>query len=127
MAMREQERARFALGKIKSVRDLGNRDDYRTQLVKLPARLHTSGFGQTVAFYLSEGADSEEAKICAWIEEWLRPGKAGIYPAGRDLIDAITAGTPEDYRRAGAETRALSTWLKRFAEAFIEGQHGTSP
>ncbi|MBM4028232.1 MAG: type III-B CRISPR module-associated protein Cmr5 [Planctomycetes bacterium] len=127
MAIREQERARFALAKVRERVDSPQADKFKTQLVKLPARLHTSGFGQTIAFYLSAGRGSPEESICMWLQEWLRPGNANIYQADLPLVDAITGGNPAQYRRAAAEARALAVWLKRFAEAFIEDQRGTRP
>jgi len=129
MATLEQQRAKFALGKVEEVKGGSQKAKYKTQLLKLPARLHTSGLGQTVAFYLASGSGSPEAEICDWLEKWLR--EATIYGEG-DLIQWITgsaralegddARTEALYRRASAEARALAVWLKRFAEAFIGGE-----
>lgn len=127
MATLEQRRAQFALEKIDGVKnDTEKRAKYKTQLLKLPARLHTSGMGQTVAFYLAEGNGSPEATICGWLGTWLH--EVGIYEDG-DLIRSITGSTPKLrkdeertellYRQASAEARALAVWLKRFAEAFL--------
>jgi CRISPR type III-B/RAMP module-associated protein Cmr5 len=122
----EQQRAAFALDKVEAVKDREDKAKYKTQLLKLPARLHSNGLGQTVAFYLSAGSDKPEAKICEWLEKWLnRPG--GTYESGR-LIDNLTGrGVPDEeaeskYREASVEARALAVWLKRFAEAFIAGE-----
>lgn len=127
MSRLEQRRAAFALSKVDAVRkeqEARKKDKYRTQLVKLPARLHTNGLGQTVAFYLSAGPDRVETTICGWIEEWLR--EAEVYPTEPSLISCITGGEGGNdeevagrYRQASAEARALATWLKRFAEAFL--------
>jgi len=124
MATLEQQRARFALEKVDSVRPNGDRAKYKTQLLKLPARLHTNGLGQTVAFYLASGAASPEARICGWLGEWMR--RREIYPDNK-LLDGITGKNDADavaverrYRAASVETRALAVWLKRFAEAFLE-------
>lgn len=128
MPTREQARAGFALAKVRVSSKDKDKDKYKTQLLKLPARLHANGLGQTVAFYLSAGPNKPETKICGWIEEWLRPEHANVYPSGQPLIDCITGGghQPGDaedaYRRASAEARLLALWLKRFAEAFIEGE-----
>lgn len=126
MAKREQERAKFALEKVRSVRSEKEKEKYKTQLLKLPARLHANGLGQTVAFYLSAGEKKPEWHICEWLQEWLRPKHANIYPAAKPLIDYISGTDVADvegsYRRASAEARALAIWLKRFAEAFIEGE-----
>jgi CRISPR/Cas system CMR-associated protein Cmr5 small subunit len=136
----EQARATFALKKVEAVKDLpdpSRRAKFKTQLVKLPARLHNNGLGQTVAFYLAAGNGKSEAKpeveICGWLEDWLRNGDGAVYrdPGDGGLIDWITgkettfggaAGDPALlYRHASAEARALAGWLKRFAEAFLEG------
>jgi CRISPR type III-B/RAMP module-associated protein Cmr5 len=124
MATLEQRRARFALEKIDKVKGGGDKGKYKTQLLKLPARLHSNGLGQTVAFYLSAGSDKPETRICEWIEEWLRQR---IDLQGRGLLGCIigeSAGEAAEatYRAASAEARALAVWLKRFAEAFIEGE-----
>lgn len=118
MATLEQQRAAFALQKVESVR---TEPKYKPQLLKLPARLHNNGLGQTVAFYLSAGSGKPEVVICGWIEEWLRR-EGGIYPSGSRLIDSITRESEAKYREASAEVRALAVWLKRFAEAFMEGK-----
>lgn len=125
MATLEQERAKFALSRIDGIGDGDRRAKLKTQLLKLPARLHTSGLGQTVAFYLANGPSSPEKEICDWLETWLQ--EVEIYGDGK-LIRWITGAVdeldPEEaetrYRRASAEARALAVWLKRFAEAFVE-------
>jgi CRISPR type III-B/RAMP module-associated protein Cmr5 len=124
MLSREQERAKFALEKV-----LAKRHDKQIKplLVKLPARLHTNGLGQTVAFYLSSGPEVSE-----WLGEWL---KNQVYNEAcfrnAALINCITgAQLPPShgqdleakYRQASQEARALALWLKRFAEAFIAGE-----
>jgi CRISPR type III-B/RAMP module-associated protein Cmr5 len=123
----EQERAAFALEKIDSVKSVNERAKFKTQLLKLPARLHSNGLGQTVAFYLASGEGKPEAVICGWLGAWLS-AKRGIYPSP-DLIRCIAGSAlkkgedPEErYREASAEARALAVWLKRFAEAFIAGE-----
>jgi len=124
MSTLERERARFALGKVNSVRDHDKRAKYKTQLLKLPARLHTNGLGQTVAFYLAAGKASPEAQICTWLGAWMRQRE--IYLEGgflENIVGADGADAREAerrYRAASAEARALAVWLKRFAEAFLE-------
>lgn len=133
----EQKRAAFALEKVESVKALSDKAQkakFKTQLIKLPARLHNNGLGQTVAFYLAAGENKPEVQICGWLEAWLRDEDGGaVYgkPRNGRLIDWITgketsfAGQERDpallYRHASAEARALAGWLKRFAEAFLDG------
>lgn len=125
MATLEQERAAFALARIDEVKDLANKGKFKTQLLKLPARLHTNGLGQTVAFYLAAGSEEPQAVICKWIGTWLI--HRGTYQGKDRLIDSITGRVKDmdpalvepKYREAAAEIRALAVWLKRLAEAFI--------
>lgn len=125
---RERARAAFAAVKVRGLRGRDDRAKYKTQLLKLPARLHANGLAQTTAFYLSAGAGKPEAVICGWLKEWLQAGPEseskgpGIYGPQADLVDSLTGGNESQYRAASAEARALSVWLKRFAEAFIEGE-----
>lgn len=127
MATLEQQRAAFALAKVEQILKLDDKAKakYKTQLLKLPARLHTSGLGQTVAFYLTAGPGKPEVEICSWLEAWLR-GEGKVYGQG-PLIAWITGrvGDPGKtellYRQASMEARALAVWLKRFAEAFVNG------
>jgi len=116
----QKRRAQFALGKITAHQNEDGRDKYKTELLKLPARLHTNGFGQTVAFYLSAGSGKPAWEICGWLAAWLR--ETEIYPGQKPLIEALTeAGGDSEarYRQAAAEARELAVWLKRFAEAFL--------
>jgi CRISPR-associated protein Cmr5 len=128
MATLEQQRAAFALEKVERIKDGEHKAKYKTQLLKLPARLHSNGLGQTVAFYLSAGPDKPEAVICGWLESWLNR-EGGTYSGGR-LIDNVLGKSKDmsdedaesKYREASVEARALAVWLKRFAEAFIAGE-----
>ncbi len=124
----EQRRAEYALAKIDQVlRDKAahkkgaDPGKFKSQLLKLPARLHTNGLGQTIAFYLAAGKDKPEWEICSWLAAWLAGQKIYTTP-GKDLIHCIAEGSETVYRRASAETRALAVWLKRFAEAFLEDE-----
>jgi CRISPR-associated protein Cmr5 len=125
MATLEQKRASFALARIDEIKSSPDKAKYKTQLLKLPARLHSNGLGQTVAFYLSVGKQQKpEWVICDWLQTWLRD-QGAIFPPGSDLIHSLAAtdeGAEARYREASAEARALAVWLKRFAEAFIAGE-----
>jgi len=131
MAGRDRQRAAFALGKIEGLEQRQAKDQakFSTQLLKLPARLHANGLGQTVAFYLTAGADDGTARpevtICDWLAEWL----LGDGRSGRDLVRHLVSDTdcsPQRYRQLAAEARAVSVWLKRFAEAFLGGDPGAA-
>lgn len=126
----EQERAKFALEQVEGLKGSPRTVKYKTQLLKLPARLHNSGLGQTVGYLLAQKPDSPERQIYGWLETWLKQGHAGIYDKG-SLIQCITGATASGldpgnvepkYRQASSEARALANWLKRFAEAFLAGE-----
>ncbi len=128
----ERERAKLALDYVKGLESKSAKVQhrYRVLLVKLPARLHANGLGQTVAFYLSAGEKSPEHDVVDLIGKSLL--KAEPPASGRSLMEAITMGSPEDYRSLSANARSLANWLKRFAEAFLAGKeaeeagHGTT-
>jgi CRISPR-associated protein Cmr5 len=118
----EQERAAFALDHVEKVKGGDQKAKYKTQLLKLPSRLHSNGLGQTVAFYLSAGEGKPEWEICRWLGDWLGKDHRKIYAGGKLLIHQIAEQDEDRYREASAEARALAVWLKRFAEAFIAGE-----
>ena len=139
METREQKRAGFALKRVKRVREVACRlsaenrtallAKYRTALLDLPSSLHSIGLGHTVALCLARagrGKGKQHHKdIYEWLEEWLK-GKNGPYHEADEnqrLLECITDDgddTVAKYRRASVEARALSVWLKRFAEAFLD-------
>jgi len=127
MSTLELERAKFALQKIKEIENGDDRDLYKTELRDLPARLHSAGLGQTVASLLASQQKHKARKaIYDWLGEWLRKPPIS-YPVGKStaLIDCIVGrnlpsdAKPASYMAASREARALATWLKKFAEAFI--------
>jgi CRISPR type III-B/RAMP module-associated protein Cmr5 len=122
MALQDRERAAFALKRVRTVVSSADRARYRTWLVKLPTHLHVNGLGQTVAFYLADKPGTVKPVICGWLGDWLLSEKARVYgtgAAGSTLIDRVVGEDDVAYRRASAEARAMSLWLKRFAEAFL--------
>lgn len=124
MSTLELDRAKFALEKIEGIKSVEGSDRYKAELQKLPARLHSAGLGQTVASLLASQQDNKpRAAIYSWLEEWLAKPPIN-YPRGTRLIDCIVGNLPlgtkvASYMSASGEARALATWLKKFAEAFI--------
>lgn len=138
MSHLEKARARFALERVREIKGSSSSDrsevlgraartKLKTQLLKMPARLHNTGLGQTAAYLLAQKPESAERRVVGWLESWLSEDEVGIYPTGPALIDHILGNvqgsnddlTEELYRRASVEARALAVWLKRFAEAFL--------
>jgi CRISPR type III-B/RAMP module-associated protein Cmr5 len=133
----ELARAKFALEKIQKIRNVPDHDRYKSELQDLPARLHSAGLGQTLASLLASADHGNPPKtvprvvIYGWLEEWLRTPPIN-YPANYRLIECIVAALPAgmktaSYMAASRETRALATWLKKFAEAFIEPKGAVQP
>jgi CRISPR type III-B/RAMP module-associated protein Cmr5 len=135
MSTLELERAKFALEKIKGIVNSDGHDRYKTELQDLPARLHSAGLGQTVASLLASQQDENSPRktIYGWLEEWLSKPPVNYpikFPVSDKstprLIDCIVGRNlppntkPASYMAASREARALATWLKKFAEAFIE-------
>lgn len=120
MSTLELDRAKFALEKINGIKTAENHDKFRIEMRDLPARLHSAGLGQTVASLLASRQDHKaRGTIYDWLEEWLRKPPVN-YPGTSGLIDCIVGNLPAGYMAASREARALATWLKKFAEAFIE-------
>jgi CRISPR type III-B/RAMP module-associated protein Cmr5 len=116
------DRAKFALEKIEGEKDPKVRAELLIELRDLPSRLHTAGLGQTIASLLaSRNKIKARGVIYDWIEEWLRGGRIRYSATGR-LIDCVVGkmASPSIYTEASREARALATWLKKFAEAFIQ-------
>jgi CRISPR type III-B/RAMP module-associated protein Cmr5 len=124
----EQRRAQFALERVQPLetRTEPERAKYRTQLLKLPARLHTNGLGQTAAYLRAQKPTSAERAIYGWLAAWLQKTKRYDGPnliqeivGSSDLSQEELAEVAARYRPAATEARAIATWLKRFAEAFL--------
>lgn len=122
----EQQRAAYALTKIKAVADKLNQDiedknrkEWRSRATELPAMIQMNGLGQTIAFYRSKAAQDSYAHrtLVNIVQQWLCR-ETGIY-SDDDLIDAIANGDMHLYRIAQAETQALLIWVKKFSRIYI--------
>ena len=118
----EQERASYALGKVKdfvegvTITD-AKKKEWKSRANEMPAMIQKNGLGQTTAFYLAKGGVHK--KMYDLLSEWLC-NKQGMYPstAGNDLITGITTGDMASYRMAQAEAQALLLWVKKFSRAY---------
>lgn len=118
-ALRDQERARAARAAVQnflaSERDQKVHEEYRQELQQLPARIQSSGLGQTLAFYASKGANSMHGHIGGTLALTL----ASPADSTLALLDAVVAGDVHKYRRLTREALAFAEWLKRYAKAMI--------
>lgn len=121
----EQKRAKLAWDFVhRELAQKAKKDqkDFKSALRKLPAMILTSGFGQTVAFHISKGKDKSHYEIIKNIADALEKltGIAEIKEPEK-LIEKITTSDHEIYVLLSNEAIKYATWLKRFAEAELEG------
>lgn len=124
----EQKRAKPALEQVKALQndEAGN---YLRHVNALPAAILMNGLGQALA---TERAASDQAhhKLARHVSEWLLSpeaytkysasvsDEAKLDPAQR-LLGRIVAGNQDAYLWAQTEAIAYVTWLKKFANAFL--------
>lgn len=118
------ERAKWAWDEVQGV--AVDDEEYRTEALKLPARLLTSGLGQTMAYLHAkakgrEGLKPEEkvegvTRLHTQIAQRIRATRNEPTRAAMDIIVNLSA--PE-YRILGREVLEASQWIKRFAEGRI--------
>lgn len=120
----QQERAAFALRAIEEiVTQLEDKDKekYKSYASALPFMIHANGLGQAAAFCKSKEEPIYE-KLYKLLSDWLiQPGQP--YAGCTDLLAGITSRDRDmkTYLAAQAEAMAFMTWVKQFADAFMEG------
>lgn len=128
----EQERAKFALQKIKTAikepEDGGlgeNAKYYRSYIEKMPSLILNAGLVAAFAFVKGKMGDKDKPLAYKMIYEamnsWLRPQKAGLLESDKkDLLEALIEKKSLDIRLLTYESIAMLGWLKRIAKAEIE-------
>lgn len=132
----EQERGRIAWRNITDIRqkDKTLQKDYRSLARGLNAMIQINGLGQTLGFLKAKGkgdASKSHFLLLQHLTEWMRDpdhfsaANIAVMNVGQDgllkwLVDPDTSSA--DYRRATAECLAFGNWLRRFAEAELEGE-----
>ena len=119
----EQERAAQAWECVDQVKNRNYKKEYSSLAKGAPADIQSNGLGQTLAFWRakkeSEEHDALYHHVSSWVTKRIAPGV--------DLLEWITKkASTEDYRRATTEAMAFLAWVKRFAEAELEGADGIS-
>lgn len=110
-----QNRAEFAFRAVEHV-DHELFDKYKQLARSAPADVQTNGLAQTLAYWKAKG-EREHTDLLADITRWLR--SQIHFSNDQDALNWIVlSASNEEYRRATAETIALLTWIKRFAEGF---------
>jgi CRISPR-associated protein Cmr5 len=119
-----QKRASHALEAIKDLVKQKNYGNFASYVQRLPATIIMNGLGQAMAGELAaaRGCTNEDERahkiLFELVESWLKKSKA--YPEA-DLMTAIVKGSQENYVRAQAEALAYLDWLKKFSQAYLNG------
>ncbi len=125
----EQKRAKHALDRIKALQK-EKAGAYVSYVNALPAAILMNGLGQALATELAAGGAHRQLAID--VSKWLlcdeahskykdaAEGERAEYDDAQRLIGRIVAGEQKAYLRAQAEAIAYVTWLKKFANAFLE-------
>jgi CRISPR-associated protein Cmr5 len=116
----EQERAKFALEKVRNWADRQGADTYARHIRKLPAMVRNHGLGQALAFLLADDAGEEKPSGTLYkdLGEWLINRR--IYAGDSDkLMDQLVSCSRDNYTRAQEETLAFLNWMTKFADAFL--------
>jgi CRISPR-associated protein Cmr5 len=125
----EQKRAKHALARVKLLQGEKIAGNYLSYVKALPAAILMNGLGQALA---TERAASDQAhhRLAQHVSEWLLSPEAHTrYAASvsdeakpdavQQLLGWIVAGDQDAYLWAQAEAIAYVTWLKKFANAFL--------
>lgn len=131
----EQERAANALARVHELsRDNdGNADfkkRYRAYVDRICPNIVMSGLGQALAMERAAAGptptkDDQRAhrELYTSLQRWLCRDKEGVYPASRDLLEAMMNHDESHYLHAQAEALAWLEWHKKFCRAeFPAGQ-----
>ena len=123
----DQERAEFALEKIKAIRggaDQSHKVEVRRYLNNLPALIRMNGLGQALAFFRMKGEGTAHDTIYRMVGAWLcdASSKGRIFSENADVLTAITQSDMAHYMAAQNEALALLQWLKKFAVALLPNE-----
>lgn len=124
----EQRRAAKAWQDVEQAKMLKQKQgEYKSMARGIVTDILNHGLGQVLAFLRAKGYENGRAKqddhhalLYKHLNDWVC-GEMGWDNA--DLLKKLTEGgaTSAHYRRATVETMAYLEWLKRFAEAELEG------
>src|SRR5947209_9679644 len=132
----EQQRGKQAWDNILEMKKQGDKEQkkYRSLARGLNAMIQINGLGQTLGFLKAKGkedANKAHFLLLKHLTEWMRnpdhfsAANIVVMDQGQDGLlrwVVVPATSSADYRRATAECLAFGTWLRRFAEAELEGE-----
>ncbi|NJO01067.1 MAG: type III-B CRISPR module-associated protein Cmr5 [Bacteroidia bacterium] len=126
----EQGRAAFAYQCAEDGAKLDKKKEYKSYVKKMPMLIKTNGLGAALAFAFSKGAKAGRPTtnqpwglIYTQIEAWLNKDQKELISFDNyQLAKALTETDSYTYRAVTVEVMALLSWLRRFADALIEGE-----
>ena len=119
----EQERAKAAWKAISEAKK-NNKDyqgKYKSAARSAAANIQINGLGQTLAFWRSKPKEEHYKRIYWVVSDWVK-GRLTWKSDAHVLLWITDHAKTDDYRRATAEALAFLNWVKRFAEAELEGE-----
>ncbi len=124
----EQGRAAYAYRAAEEGAKLDKKKEYKSYVKKMPMLIKVNGLGAAIAFAFAKGSKNGSAQknepwglLYGQLEEWLRQ-KNVLKTEQNALAKALTSSDSATYRAATVEILALLNWMKRFADALIEGE-----
>ncbi len=117
----DQRRAGAALEAVTDVERSNAAKEYATQAKGLPALLISSGLAPTLAFLA--GKTDAHRRLAADVSRWVLErvlGRSGAEDPTRECLRRLSESDSATYRRAEGEALEIATWLKRFAQAYLE-------
>jgi CRISPR-associated protein Cmr5 len=119
----EQKRAAQAWDCVKEVKSRNYKKDYLSLARSAPADIQANGLGQTLAFWRAKKKDEHNTALYQHVATWVKMQVR--FTQSSDLLEWIMKqASTDDYRRATTEAIAFLSWVKRFAEAELEGEDG---
>lgn len=119
----EQARAEVAWNAITKAKEeeKGYQGKYKSTARNATPSIQINGLGQTLAFWRSKPKEKHFSDIYDTVSAWVK-GQIGWGGDSHLLLWITEKAETNEYRRATAEAIAFLNWLKRFAEAELEGE-----
>jgi CRISPR-associated protein Cmr5 len=117
----QQKRAAMAYGQVENVKNKDYKKEYKARVRGFGAMVQIDGLGAALAFLKAKAGvkkDNADAKLYEHLGAWMKQDQQ----ATDDLLTWVIALDSTRYRHAATEILAYVMWLKRFAEAEIDGE-----
>jgi len=113
---REQERAKYALDKVRSVAK-NEPKEYKSLVKGFSTMIYNNGLGQALAF-LKAKKKSHHTALYKHISDWFLEDKNNVITLKNDdLLSTILQVGSKDYRYFTQEAIALLNWLRKFVDS----------